>query len=305
MDLIQLFQDFGVNYATEGYKYCRPGWVNVDCPYCVANSPGPHLGFELNSVHCNCWSCGWHPTIPTLSKLLSQSIPETTKILKNYGNSINRQVKQPLLHIRVKSFRFPTNTGILQKNHRKYLESRNFDPDYLEQLWGLKGTGPISVLDTIDYKHRIIIPFNWQMKVVSFDSRDVTGKHLAKYMACPKEREFTPHKSILYGKQKLWGETGIILEGPTDVWRFGPKSVAVSGIEFKPEQIRVIAKQWKRVAVCFDGDEVQARIQANKLVSELKFRNVDAFRVDIHGDPGGMAQKEADYLVKQLVKKIY
>jgi len=75
MDLIQLFQDFGVNYATEGFKYCRPGWVNVDCPYCVAHSPGPHLGFNLETTHCNCWACGWHPTIPTIAKLLSQSIP--------------------------------------------------------------------------------------------------------------------------------------------------------------------------------------------------------------------------------------
>jgi hypothetical protein len=37
-------------------------------------------------------------------------------------------------------------------------------------------------------------------------------------------------------------------------------------------------------------------------VAELKFRGVDAFRVDIEGDPGSMKQSEADYLVKQLIK---
>ena len=38
-----------------------------------------------------------------------------------------------------------------------------------------------------------------------------------------------------------------------------------------------------------------------KLVADLKFRGVDSFRVDIKGDPGGLSQEEADYLVKQLI----
>ena len=48
-------------------------------------------------------------------------------------------------------------------------------------------------------------------------------------------------------------------------------------------------------------DDPQAKIQANKIVAELKFREVDAFRVDIEGDPGSMKQSDADYLVKQLI----
>ena len=42
-------------------------------------------------------------------------------------------------------------------------------------------------------------------------------------------------------------------------------------------------------------------IQADKLVAELKFRGVDAFRVDIEGDPGSMKQDDANYLIKQLI----
>ena len=45
----------------------------------------------------------------------------------------------------------------------------------------------------------------------------------------------------------------------------------------------------------------QAIKQADSLVSELKFRGVDSFRVDIEGDPGGMSESEAKYLVKQLI----
>ena len=120
-------------------------------------------------------------------------------------------------------------------------------------------------------------------------------------MACPGDRELIPHKNILYGKQEAWKETGICVEGPTDVWRFGINSFGTSGIKYTPKQVRVISSIFNRVAVCFD-DDPQAIIQANKIVAELRFRGVDAFRVDIEGDPGSMKQEDADYLVKQLMK---
>jgi hypothetical protein len=80
----------------------------------------------------------------------------------------------------------------------------------------------------------------------------------------------------------------------------GTSSCAVSGIKYTPKQVRLLAKIFKRIAVMFD-DDPQAKIQANKIVAELKFRGVDAFRVDVEGDPGGMKQSDADYLVKNLI----
>jgi DNA primase len=180
------------------------------------------------------------------------------------------------------------------------LESRGFDPILLEREWNLLGTGPYSKLDHIDYKHRIIIPFFWDTQQVSFDSRDITGKDAGRYKACPKDRELIPHKEILYGKQSEWKETGICVEGPTDVWRFGTCSFATSGIKYTPKQIRQMAKAFKRIAVVFDDDS-QATVQAGKLVAELKFRGVDSFKIAIKGDPGSMSQEEANYLVKQLI----
>ena len=120
-------------------------------------------------------------------------------------------------------------------------------------------------------------------------------------MACPKERERIHHKHILYGKQEEWKSTGICVEGITDVWRFGIIAFATFGIEYTPVQLRQIAKTFQRVPVVFDGEESQSIKQANKLVADLKFRGVDAFRVDIDGDPGSMSQEEANYLIKQLI----
>ena len=297
MNIVQLYQDFSIPYWTEG-KNVAPGWVGVQCPFCDDKSN--HLGYNLDDGYFVCWRCGGKRLIPTIAKLLNVNEAEARTIVKRYDLIVPKRTDEPLVKVRAKAFKFPSNTIPLLPHHKKYLEFRNFDPEYLEKEWGLLSTGPISKLDEIDYKHRIIIPFEWDNKIVTFDSRDVTGKDKGRYKACPKERELIPHKSILYGKQECWQKTGVLVEGPTDVWRLGTSSFAVSGIKYTNKQIREIFRIFKRVAVCFD-DDPQARIQANKIVAELKFRGVDAFRVDIESDPGSMKQEDANYLVKNLI----
>lgn len=297
MDIIQLYQDYSVDYVTEGHKHARPGWVNTECPWCTGN-PGYHLGYNLDDDYYVCWRCGAQRTIPTLSLLLGMSEHNIRSLLKQYTNI-------PIIRIKPKaivknSYHLPSCVGPLQSNHKRYLEKRKFDPERIAREWSLLGTGPVSKLGNTDYKHRIIIPFIWDGRNVSFDSRDITGKDPGRYKACPAEWELIPHKSILYGKQEAWKSTGILVEGPTDVWRMGTSSFAVSGIKYTNQQIREIFRVFKRVAVMFD-DDPQAKLQAAKIVAELRFRGVDAFRVDIEGDPGSMKQEDADYLVKQLI----
>jgi len=300
MNIIQLYTDFSIPYLTEGHVHCRSGWVQVQCPLCTGNF-GWHMGFNLDGGYYSCYRCGGHSVYKTLEALLKiTNYKQLKEIIERY-DTVTLKTKEPIVKMRAKAHRLPSNCETLQANHRQYLIKRNFDPDYLIKTWGLLGTGVYSKLDNIDYKFRIIIPFIWDGQQVSFDSRDITGKDPGRYKACPKDRELIPHKNILYGKQTEWKETGICVEGPTDIWRFGTDSFAVSGIKYTPAQVRVIAKTFKRVAVCFD-DDPQAKVQANKMISELKFRGVDAFRVDIEGDPGSMKQEDADYLVKQLLK---
>lgn len=299
MDIIQLYQDFSIDHKTEGHKHCRPGWVNVECPHCEGNA-GYHLGYNLESNHYVCWRCGFHSVVPTIALLLRIKDREAYNIVTQYGLLLNSYVKPIVNTIKVEH-RWPSGVIPLTDRHKAYLESRNFDPEYLEKKYGLMSSGPISLLDDINYKHRIMIPYIWNYEQVSFDSRDVTGKHSLKYIACPKARETIEHKDILYGNQEKWKSSAVCVEGTTDVWRFGDNSFAVSGIKFTPKQIRLIASSFKRVPVCFDGQEAQAIKQANILVSELKFRGVNSFRVDIEGDPGKMNQSEANYLVKQLI----
>ena len=238
--------------------------------------------------------------------MVKVSTQKASSRIKQYRTRTPQLAKETKVKIRRKAHRLPSNTEPLSDRHKQYLEKRGFDSDYLEKKYGLLGTGPVSLLDGISYKHRIIAPIYWSNRQVSFQGRNITGKHKLKYMTCPKDRELVFHKDILYGNFRdtfplISNDIGIIVEGITDVWRFRDYSFATFGIEYTSVQVRLIARLFKRVAVVFD-DEAQAIIQANKLVSELKFRGVDAWRVSIDADPGAMKQSDADNLVKTIMK---
>ena len=296
MDIISLLTDFNVPYWEKG-KNVSPGWIGVQCPFC--DDASNHLGFNLSSGYWRCWRCGFHPAELTISKLLNVSTVQAELIMKRYDLPVTPHKEEETKN--EKPFTLPFGTGPLAPNHKRYLERRDFDAEQLESEWSLKGTGPSSRLDGINFRFRIIIPVIWNIKTVSFTSRDITGKHQLRYISCPKEREIIHHKNILYGQQRYWGDSGICVEGPADAWRFGRRSFATFGIEVTPLQIREMCRVFRRIAVIFDN-EPQAVISAEKLVSELRFRKVEAFRIDIKNDPGSMIQSEADYLIKQLIK---
>jgi len=296
-DILQLFKDFNIPHQTEGHKHCRPGWVNTACPFCSGN-PGLHLGATLDGKIFYCWRCGWHAADKAVAGLLKIPIHKAKQLLIEYVGLFT-PTEQTKKKIRLKSFKFPSDTGSLEKRHLAYLESRNFDAKKLVKDWNLQATGPISILDKTNYSHRILAPVYWQDEVVTFQARDITNKNDKKYLACPTERELMHHKHIIYGKQEKWKDTGICVEGITDVWRIGFDAFATFGIKYTPQQLRLIAQTFKRVPVLFD-DDPQAKIEANKLVAELRFRNVDSFRVDITGDPGELTEQETRYLIKHL-----
>jgi hypothetical protein len=299
MKILELYRDYNIPHQTSGHKHCRDGWVNTVCPFCTGNA-GLHLGASLNGEVFTCWRCGWKPPDKAIAGLVGISKSKAQSVIKEYGGksrAVENQVKQAP---RLKAHKLPSDVGGMEVRHKKYLASRGFNPNKLERKWKLKATGPISRLDGIDYSHRILAPIYWEGGRVSFQTRDITSMHDAKYMGCPEKRELTPHKDILYGKQSLWGERGICVEGITDVWRLGTSSFATFGIKYTQNQVRAMATNFKHVTILFD-DDPQAVKQANKLQSALSIRGVQSKVEIISGDPGGLTSKQA----KNLVQKIY
>ncbi|MFW6272837.1 MAG: hypothetical protein ACOC2U_03560 [bacterium] len=303
MDITRLYQDFSVDTAPPEHKHSRPGWVNTECPFCKdlpGSNPGYHLGWNLNEEYFFCWRCGWKPPIKAVTEVLNVDKKQAEHLLKQYD--VNHTIIKKLPKHK-KDFKLPSGLSEgLNTPAKKYLTKRKFNIDQIEKDWGIKSTGPISTLDKIDYRFRIWIPYFWNGQLVSFDTRDYTEKTDERYKACPKEREIIEHKHILYGNQEHWTDVDIIVEGPTDVWSLGKRACAVSGIQYTIQQVRLMAKIFKRAWIIFDP-QAQAQRQAIKLMAELKFRGVetDNILLDAGKDPGSLTDKEAKELVDRLL----
>lgn len=308
IDIIKLYHDHNIDFKTEGNKHCTKGWVNINCPLC--NGDSFHLGYCVDSTSkfagsFVCWRCGGHSTFKVLRQVLKHGL-DIKEIIKRYrvsgyaGPSIQTEIRL------IKStFKYPTDTGPLQNHHRKYLVKRNFNPDYIEQEWGVLGTGPLSTLSyrvgkekkVLDYRNRLIIPIKWNGKIVSFQGRAITERSKMKYLACPEEREVINLKTIIYGKTD-WKRC-VVVEGVTDVWRLGFGAVSLFGIKYTLQQIRVLSK-FEEVFLLFDP-ESQAQAQAKKIQAALNFRGVKVELLDfLETDPGDMKQDDADHLMSEL-----
>ncbi len=302
MSIERLFQDYNIPYMTEGNAHCTDGWVNIHCPFC-AGSQDYHLGISLEHSGAHCWRCGGHSSIKIISKVLGISDQAARQLLQKYETTASRKtIKEP--QVSINPFKYPEPNSQLTSHYKKYLEKRRFDPDKISKQWGLFQTGPASYLDGINYSHRIIIPIIWDIDVVSFQARDITDRSELKYLACPKKREKIHHKHIVYGHQPALqnAESIIIVEGVTDVWRFGYQACATFGIEFKVEQVLQLSKFNARFFIVFD-EERTAQNQAKKLATKLKTLGRYAYVISgIQEDPGAMVQDDADYFVKDLIK---
>jgi len=301
MKIVKLYADYHIDHVTEGHKHVRDGWVNVACPFCTGENPGYHLGYSLDDDYFNCWRCGGHSIPKVIAKLLSVNTHRAKEIIKQYGgiSKVNKVV--PRVRVGTNAFMFPHGTMELQRNHKLYLKSRNFDWEYLEKEWKLQGTGPVAKLDDINYNNRILAPITWEGRVVSFQTRDITNRHPIKYLACPQARERVQHQHILYGNALKWGRRGICVEGITDVWRLGPLSFAVFGISYTHHQVLEIASLFEEVVIVFDPEK-QAQQQAKKLQMDLEGKRVKTWIEGIDSDPGDMSQDDANHLVKYLLK---
>lgn len=301
MKIESILSQLNIAHQSEGHKHCREGWINMPCPYCTGNE-GLHLGFNIEDGYFKCWRCGWHPIVETLHKISGRPIPEIKDLIKQYGGkSYKSSAKQA--PVKIHAFKLPSDYhSELLPGHILYLEKRGFDPEKIRRTWNIGSCGPMGQIDDIEYSNRILIPIEWDRKIVSFQARTISKKE-PKYRDCPKNRELIFHKHILYGRQDMWKQDIIVVEGAMDAWRFGTNSVGLFGVEFKLKQVKWLIQRFRRIFICMDPDEAGKRA-ANKLYHLIQgSRNAEAIIVKLKDvDPGDMPQAEADYLVKSLIK---
>lgn len=152
----------------------------------------------------------------------------------------------------------------LAKGHkaRAYLESRRFDPDRLSRLWGVA-----YCLDSHYFlaRDRIVIPIlqggelrGWQARYVGeLPWKEKKKRRLTalppKYFTCPN----MPRRLLLYNFDRaVRYQTGVVVEGVTDVWSFGGMAMCTFGSHMTAQQFTKCVNAFRRRSLCllFDPD---------------------------------------------------
>jgi len=256
MKFADLLKQLNITTAPEGHHHARPGWIQIDCPFCAKDAHKWHLGYSLEGNYFNCWRCGSQPLMKTLMELTNLPYHKCKQLISEL--EIPKFEKEEVTGTLI----IPKGVGELQKAHIEYLRRRGFSYQKLKRLWKVQGIGIAKRLSW-----RIFVPIIYQGNVVSWTTRSISkSSGITRYVSAGLEEEAIPHKSLLYGEDYV--RYGIIIhEGVTDVWKMGPGAVCTFGTGFTQAQINRILKYPLR-AVCFDNER-EARRRAEKLAGEL------------------------------------
>lgn len=307
LDIAKLYQTHGIMTAGAGNKHHREGWMQTACPFCSGNE-GFHLGFNLENHYFNCWRCGFHPSNKAIAAILHIPIRQANKLIREYsGAYISKKDAVKAVKIKKKALKEPTNLKkilngfnsplIYMKKKRKFTEPQI---RLLQKHYKLKCTGAVSSLDNINLRFRIFAPIIWEGKMVSWQTRDSTGKSPLKYIACPKVRELIHHKHVLYNPPER-KEVVILVEGIFDVWKLflsGYPATCGFGVELKTEQI-LLLKKYKKVILFLDPDRAGQRKEKD-IFKTLLFAGVNVAEVlnPFGVDAGDMTEKQINHVLK-------
>jgi len=268
-DFIRYADDYGIDYRTHNGNLSK-GWLAaIDCPFCAENGTGYgkyHMGIPETGTYGNCWACGGH----SLRSIVSRLTPDVSfgTLLHQYANYVEMHDRLAVEH--ASHIDFPYSS--LGKVARKYLSSRNFDPDFLEEKYGMRDGGLIS-----DFSYRVVIPIIHNKVLVAYQGRSYHKLITPKYRFLSESECIENPKHILYNLDNCKHEYVILTEGVFDCIRLaGPYCTnvcATMGISVSEEQVRLIADRFKSVYICFDP-EVVAQDRAHKLGARLSSMGV-------------------------------
>ena len=201
--------------------------------------------------------------------------------------------------------------GQLPKTHPAilYLTKRNFDIDYLVENFDVHFCvkHEKKVVD-----HRLVMPIYFEDKLIGWQTRaifdcDWKKSILPKYYTAPG----TPKKNIFYNFDKAKHyRSCVIMEGCTDVWRYGLQAIGSLGTGISTSQIDLICKHFDSGVVIYDPDTNQDKSKLKSIdraVTELSARLKYGFcRVELEGkkDPAELHNTFLHKYVKEKAKQL-
>lgn len=306
--IIELLEYIGEPYSLGGKNVSRD-WVGVRCPFPGCSDHSFHCGINLTSKKCSCWKCG---TTGLLSKYLYAKLSKNviSELLKRFNDRVLVSSNK-LVNVENRLAFHSMNDAIsssreLTRLCESYLEKRNLNPRKTWDKFKLESTGPIGHrIGNIDYRLRILVPFFYKGRFITFSSRDATGDGGISWIHCPVDKSIIHPKEALYNIDTV-KETMLITEGVGDVWNIGDGCVSVQGIQFTQNQLLMIQEAKIRNAFfLFDGEK-QAQNQAEKMAYSISpyVPHVECLYLD-SGDPGEMKSEDVKSLKRQVFGKVW
>lgn len=292
MNIIQLFNDFNIDYETYG-KNISNGWIGLQCINPLCNDQSNHLGYNLQGDYFKCWKCGKHSNYQILKWLLpNENIKELIQEYTEHTQIITKLKKEEVK--RPNKISLPGNN--LQEIHRNYLNKRGYDPKNIINKYKVLGT----TFTPIDFQYKLIIPVFYNNRLCTFQARDVTNNvNISRYKNCQKEKEIIPLKHLLYNIDNCINNWIIITEGVFKVWNLDNNNVcATFGKNVTVEQINLLST-YKEAYIFFDPDR-PGQDAAKKLALQLDAVNVNTYNIKNNKPPDELTKRE----VKNFWKKI-
>jgi len=306
MNIIEYLEDeVGIKVSIDG-KNVSTGWIGVQCPFCEDESN--HFGIRISDLRCSCWKCGNHSFISYIKEITDCSHKEAKRLHKvlvegSETDELSDRTNPPIASTkkyltRSSTILPPDSTSKLPRIHKEYLKSRNFHPNRIARKYDLRACNTTS-----RYKFRIIVPIYQNRRLVSFTSRSIFDEMIPKYLnPTSREVEISPKKAVYNIDNLLEGHDALILEGVTDVWRYGNGAVALFGINYTQNQLLLlIEKKIRKAFVMFDkGRDAQKRGEEICRFIYPFVQSVEQIEPAKHDDLGEFSLKEVIELKKLL-----
>jgi len=191
-----------------------------------------------------------------------------------------------------------------------YVRSRGFDPVELANEYFIHVARKGSSYQMGDEKRtffddRLIVPLIQGARLVGWQARRCKDiwKDRYKYLNSKVRKSH-----CLYNRDvAMFHRDVVIVEGVTDCWRIGPKSVALFGKSPSPRQVSLLKSLWGfsgRAVVCFDSD---AESEQEALVSRLRIeeafpRGVSQIHLPPGVDPASLTKGEMDKRISEALE---
>lgn len=296
LDILKFCQANRVPFITSGNAHCRANWVQLQCPQCGSRGShgGWYLGFSLERGCFSCYRCGKVKFWDVVLRLLRTNDREhANRIVSQF--QLGKRFEPAAKPTRLKTLPEPPDCGELQPAHKKYLRGRGFIPEALVDEWGLRGTGRFGGV----WSWRVVIPVkNSDGRVVAYQGRSI-GDANSKYRFTEDKECLEDPDTLIYGLDRVVGNSVIVVEGCPGVWRLGPGAVGLFGIDWKlPQADRL--REWDNRFILFDP-EPMAQKRAEKLAEHLSiFGGNTEILTGFDTDPGEFSRGQVRRIRREL-----